>query len=113
MLDINSLREYGADVDSGLGRCLNNEAFYLKLVEKSQGDATFDKLYTAIGENDLESAFDAAHSLKGVMGNLAITPIYDPLVEITEFLRNRTQMDYSELINTIKTKKDELSALCN
>ena len=112
MVDINKLREYGADVDTGLARCMNNEAFYLKLVEKSLGDNAFDKLNESLDANDLDAAFEAAHSLKGVMGNLALTPIYDPMVEITELLRNRTEMDYSALRNQINEKKDELTELC-
>lgn len=112
MLDINKLREFGADVESGLERCMNNEGFYLKLVEKSLGDNSFDKLVEAIDSNDLEGAFEAAHSLKGVTGNLALTPIYDPVVEITELLRSRTDMDYSELKSRILEKRDELSEMC-
>ena len=112
MVDINKLREYGADVDTGLARCMNNEAFYLKLVEKSLGDNAFDKLNESLDANDLDAAFEAAHSLKGVMGNLALTPIYDPMVEITELLRSRTEMDYSALRNQINEKKDELTELC-
>ena len=32
MLTIDALKEYGANVDEGLGRCMGNEALYLKLV---------------------------------------------------------------------------------
>ena len=32
MLSVEALREFGADVDSALIRCMNNEAFYLRLV---------------------------------------------------------------------------------
>ena len=113
MLDINKLREYGADVDSGLARCMNNEGFYLKLVEKSVKDAAFDKLAAAIDAGDLNAAFEAAHGLKGVAGNLALSPIYDPVVEITELLRARTEMNYSELVSKILAKKEELSQLCS
>ena len=112
MLNIDKLREYGADVDSGLTRCMNNEGFYLKLVEKSLGDNSFEKLNEAIDANDLDAAFEAAHALKGVMGNLALSPIYDRVVEITEFLRSRTEMDYHDLLNQINSKKEELSELC-
>ena len=112
MVDINKLREYGADVDTGLARCMNNEVFYLKLVVKSLGDNAFDKLNESLDANDLDAAFEAAHSLKGVMGNLALTPIYDPMVEITELLRSRTEMDYSALRNQINEKKAELKELC-
>lgn len=112
MLSIENLKMYGADVEDGLGRCMNNEGFYLKLVERSLQDASFDDLETAIHEGDLDKAFEVAHSLKGVMGNLALTPIYNPVVEITELLRSRTNMDYTELKDKIIEKRDELAELC-
>ena len=32
MLTVEKLKEYGADTGEGLNRCMNNEAFYLRLV---------------------------------------------------------------------------------
>ena len=72
---------------------------------------TFDKLKNALETGDLENAFLAAHALKGVLGNLSLTPLYTKVVEITELLRNRTEMDYSALLADILTKKEELGKL--
>ena len=44
MLTIEKLREFGADTDDGLARCLNNETFYLRLVDKAMQDPSFDRL---------------------------------------------------------------------
>lgn len=46
------------------------------------------------------------------MSNLSLTPICEPVEEITELLRNRTEMDYSELLQTILEQKAALDALC-
>ncbi len=59
-------------------------------------------LEAAINSNDLQKAFEIAHGLKGVFGNLSITPLFDALVEITEPLRNKVAMDYNPLLNKIK-----------
>ena len=59
----------------------------------------------------LRTAFEAAHSLKGVLANLAITPLLEPIKEITELLRAETQMDYSELMATINAEKERFFAL--
>ena len=48
MLTIESLRGWGANVDEALVRCLNNESFYLMLVNKAMQDAPFDKLKEAV-----------------------------------------------------------------
>ena len=111
MLTTEKLREYGADVDSGLARCMDNEEFYLKMVGMALEDAAFDNLVAALEAGDLDTAFETAHGLKGVTGNLALSPIYEPVCEITEFLRSRTEMDYSDLRDTIMIKSEELVQL--
>ena len=112
MLTIKDLKEFGADTDAGLGRCLGNEAMYLRFVGMALKDPAFERLPEAAASGDLASAFEAAHSLKGVVGNLAITPLYDALSDITELLRARTEMDYSEKLDAIKALVDQLRALC-
>ena len=111
MLTIEGLKELGVNTDEGLARCMNNEAFYLRLVGMGIADAGFDKLETALNEGDLDAAFEAAHALKGVLGNLSLTPAYEPASEITELLRSRTQTDYAPLLNKIKEARAALIAL--
>lgn len=112
MITIDALKEYGANVDEGLGRCMGNEALYLKLVSTIPNEEKFSKLMESLEANDLDSAFENAHALKGVTGNLALTPLYDPLVEITELLRSRTEMDYANLKEVINSEKEKLENLC-
>ena len=69
---------------------------------------SFEKLEGALKENNLEAAFDAAHALKGVFANLALSPVRDPICEIVELLRGKTQMDYSPLVQKILEKRNEL-----
>lgn len=88
MLTIDKLQQFGADTQEGLGRCMNNEGLYLKLVGMILGDAGFGKLKDALTAGDLQAAFEAAHALKGVLGNLSLTPLYKPASDLTELLRN-------------------------
>ncbi len=111
MLTLDALRAWGANVDEGMERCLNNEAFYLKLVGKGLQDPNFDRLADAVTAGDLEQGFDAAHALKGVMANLALTPILKPALEITELLRARTAADYDPLLAEISVQKENLIKL--
>ena len=110
-MTLDDLIAYGANVEEGLGRCMNNEAFYLRLVETVKDEKSFDALPQAIADGDLQAAFEAAHGLKGVLGNLAITPLFQPVIEITELLRARTEMDYSELLDTIAQERERFNAL--
>ena len=112
MITIDALKEYGANVDEGLSRCMNNEALFLKLVAIIPGEPNFNKLKESLEAGNLDAAFESAHALKGVTGNLSLTPLYDPLVEITELLRARENIDYTEVIDTILTKRAMLEDLC-
>ena len=111
MLTIDALKQFGANTDEALTRCMGNEEFYFKLIGKALEDKNFTALEEAIAAHNLDAAFEAAHSLKGVMGNLALTPIYEPVYEITELLRARTETDYAPYLETIAAKKAELAAL--
>ena len=112
MVTLEQLRDWGADVDAAMLRCLNNEAFYLRLVGKAVREPSFEELREALEAGDLSKAFDRAHALKGVTGNLALTPIDKPVREITEHLRSRTDMDYMPLLSEILAQRASLLALC-
>ena len=112
-MTVEDIARFGADTKEGIERCMGNGDFYIRLVKMMPKDQNFGILYNSIEKGDLDSAFEAAHALKGALGNLSITVLYDPIVKITELLRSRTKMEYSELISEIKEKHTELEKLCN
>ena len=112
MITIDELKQFGANTDEGVARCMGNEEFYLKLVSTVPGQKEFTVLSDNIAEGDLSAAFEAAHALKGVLGNLSLTPLYDKVCEITELLRAKTDTDYSELLKQISDLNEELKLAC-
>ena len=111
MPTIEDLKNYGANTDEALSRLMGNESFYLALIPRIFEDENFEKLSSGIAEGDLGKAFDAAHSLKGVLGNLELTPILKPTVEITEHLRHTDNIDYAPYLEEILKQKEALAAL--
>lgn len=111
MLTIDKLREYGADVDEGLARCMGMEDFYIGLVEKALSDNRLLLLEQQIGEGDLDAAFETVHALKGMYANLSLVPLTKPVSELTELLRSRTETDYSSLITEAKYQFEKLCSL--
>ena len=95
----------------GLGRCMNNEMFYLRMIGMAIEDAGFDKLNAALDSGDTKAAFEAAHALKGVLGNLALTPLYKPASELTELLRAGGGGDFAEYRDAINERRAALKAL--
>ena len=53
----------------------------------------------------------AAHALKGVLGNLSLTPLYEKVCEITELLRARTETDYAPLLSEIEQRRGQLERM--
>ena len=111
MITIEKLNELGANTEEGLARCLGNEEFYLKLVNMVLADDSFERLEAAIEKGDLETAFDRAHALKGSVGNVSLTNVLAPIEEMTEDLRARKDIDYSEKIAKMKEELAKLRAL--
>ena len=87
MITLENLKAFGADTDTGLSRCMNNAGFYLRLVNMELNDQNFSRLQDALAAGNTKDAFEAAHALKGALGNLSLTPIYTPVAQLTELLR--------------------------
>ena len=111
-MTIDDLISFGANVQDGLKRCLNNEGFYLRMVNKVPGDPNFQKLFDAMAAGDLAAGFEAAHAIKGAVSNLALTPLLTPVSELTEILRARQRTDCTALIEAIRSARNELEAIC-
>ena len=112
MITLDALKSFGADTEKGLAMCMGNEALYLRLVGSVPTESKFETLSDAIEKGNLNEAFDAAHAIKGVLGNLALTPLYDKASEITELLRDRTDTDYTRLLSELFEERDRLAELC-
>ena len=111
MLTIDNLRSLGANTDEGLARCLGKEDFYLRMVSMALADNGFEKLREAVISGDLNEGFERAHALKGVLSNVALTTLADPIAEITEELRARNEIDYSGLLDRIDEELQKYRAL--
>ncbi len=84
---IDALRDKGCDIDGTMSRFLNNEDFYKRCYTKLWNDPSFKGLGEALDARDVESAFHFAHTMKGVLANMGITPLLNEVIEIVEPLR--------------------------
>lgn len=113
MLTIDALKEFGADTVTGLSRCMGNEALYLRLAGSVASEPGFDKLKAAIDAGDKDAAFAEVHALKGVLGNLSLTPMYDKACEINELLRAKEDADYPALMDELMALRDKYTKIIN
>lgn len=111
MLTLEGLKALGADTDDGLKRCMGNEEFYLSMVRMVLNDPGYDALRDAIARGDLEEGFERAHALKGVVTNVSLNSLTEPIIEITEDLRDRKDRDYTDLLERISKTLSEYRSL--
>ena len=111
MLTVETLEEYGADVRAGLSRCMNNENLYLRLVGMAVEEPAIASLGEALQAGDLDKAFEESHKLKGAMGNLALTPVYEPMNTLCELLRHKEPGDYEALYAESVAQIEKLKTL--
>ena len=111
MLTMEALHAAGADTAAGLARCMNNEEFYLKMVRMCLEDDRYEKLAEVIANGDIDQAFEYAHALKGVLGNVSLTNLLEPVEEITELARGGETEGYDDLLAKMQEEYAGLKAL--
>ena len=78
----------GVDVDEVMERFMGNEALMMKFLLRFSQDENFAKLKQAMVQEDVQAAFEAAHTLKGVAGNLSMKTFFHQVSDIVEELRS-------------------------
>ena len=66
----------GINVDTALERFLRNSALMEKYLRRFPDDPNYALLCQAMEQGDMEAAFTAAHTLKGVAGNLSLDALF-------------------------------------
>lgn len=90
----------GADYEEVFGR-LRSERLITKFVLKFPGDPSFSQLQSTLEEKNVEEAFRAAHTLKGVAQNLGFTPLYEATATLTEVLRACNLPEDENMMNAV------------
>ena len=98
----------GSDFDDVLGR-LGSENLIRRFAVKFLDDKTFEELENSMHTADGETAFRAAHTLKGVCLNLGFTALGKASSELTEALRGpRHTNGCEQLFANVETEYNRL-----
>ena len=103
-------QKYGADYETTMARFMDSEQMYLRILAMLPRDENLHKLDQALQAGDYQAAFDAAHALKGMAGNLGLAPFYQAVCDIVEPLRAGGKLDYSPLFQSVQ-KYEQAAAL--
>lgn len=82
------LRSAGVDYDRGVNRFMGRAHLYEKTLSKFAKDTTFSRVRAAYLAGDREQLLADAHELKGMCGNIALTPLYEAANALVQLLRS-------------------------
>ncbi len=93
----------GANYDDVMSRLRTDERV-AKFLRKVAEDQSFALLCDSIASHNMEEAFRAAHTIKGVCMNLSLSVLYASAHDLTEALRGRSEYgaDLEPLLEKVK-----------
>lgn len=91
----------GISVHEGLARFGGNRAIYEKILRRFPQDGSYREMCRAIEDKAAGGAFTAAHTLKGLAGNLSMKKLYDDLIPLVEELRTGSLARADELLRPV------------
>lgn len=109
------LEENGVDVDATLKRFMGRDAIFMKFILKFADDENCGGIRKGLENQDIQAAFERAHSLKGVAGNLGITPVYTLAAQISDLLRGKQQIqevDMDQVMEAQNQLEDTCEKIC-
>ena len=97
------------DYETVLQRFGGNEALLLRFVRKFPAEPTFGQLRTAMEAGDWKGVETAAHTLKGIAGNLGFQQLFSLAQKMVDAVRKE---DLAALPALWQQTEAEYSALC-
>lgn len=95
------LLEMGCDMEETMERFMDDQEFYVECFRKFVEDNELERLGISIESGDSEESFTQAHCLKGTLGNLGLTPLYDQMVVLVESLREGDMVQATKQYQTL------------
>lgn len=82
-------------------RRLGKESLVQMFVQKLSEDKNYERMKQALRDGDLREAFERAHTLKGIAGNLGLKRLYEAVFLLVENLRNNVTGEDRELVERV------------
>ena len=104
---ISELEALGVNTKEAIERMGNNTAFYIRMLGKFKGELDNHEVMAYLEKGDYNTAVSNAHTLKGLTGNLSLTPLYKAYTDIVAFLRaNEPEKAKQLLADTLPIQSD-------
>ena len=105
---IEELKGLGVNTEEALGRFMQNSELYVKMLGKFPAAVKDANVPAHFAAKDYETAVSTAHTLKGVTGNLSLTPLFKAYTEIVALLRAGDNGTAEILLNEILPTQEKI-----
>lgn len=114
MAMLEELKGLGVDVDEGMGRVMDDASLYEMMLGMFL-DSIRDNPVSAedFDGSDLDGLIKRVHTLKGITGNLALTPLFDGYTESLGLLRNNRPNEAKAVFLRILPVQTDIIACIN
>ncbi len=101
----------GVDVNSALKRFMGNKQLLEMMYKKVPDSFSKNKdIIPLIQAGNVQEAIQKAHTLKGNMGNLSITPLFEAYAEITNLLRENSMSEAIQKLKDVEPVQNQILA---
>ena len=107
------IKEAEVDVEGALARFCGNSALYEKFLGKFLQDDNFKKIGDAVEAGDSQEMLMAAHTLKGVAGNLGLNGLMKACAEMVVQLRSNSMEGALAAYTVVKEKYEMVCEAIN
>lgn len=120
---LDELAKLGCNIDEALERCMGDPSFLERMYKKlpasihsvasdSSNEESSDILQ-CLDSGNVEKAINIAHTLKGVMGNLSVVPLYEAYSMATDLLRQGDCEKARKIIEDILPIQESIVRIIN
>lgn len=109
---IEEMEALGADTEDALERFMGKSALYESMLKKLPKVVEDTPVMTFAQSGDYDTAASNAHALKGVTGNLSLTPLYTNYTAIVDLYRMGKSGEATALLGeTLEIQKKFVDAI--
>ena len=108
---LDSMAAYGADTEGVLDRFMDDEELYATCLEEFVETTDLESLRNYIDTKDYDNAFEVVHALKGVSGNLGLSPLFTDACVLVEALRAKEYGDIESQYKDVYDRMQEFLAV--
>lgn len=104
------LQEAQVNTEEAIARFAGNSGLYKKFLLKFLSDDNYNRIGEAVEKNDITGMEEAAHTLKGVSGNLGMKRLYDACSDMVIRIRRGDVSGAKEVYPEIQDAYEQVCA---